>query len=381
MGNMHKTLKSLLGATALTAISATTAHAGGTEAGLPVTNTFTLTYDVNMTPQQAIDTSGTLPGTTADPTTFIVDRFVDLTVSSVADTPVAPGQTGAELVFMLVNDGNGDQSYIFDVEDETGDGFDPDTYVVKYFRDNGAGSVGTFDPSDDTTEFAATDYATIAPDEVIWVVVEANIPSVGGSAVADDAFSFDGESGTISLLATTTDDGTGTAVVGVGPTDNNDLAVEENVFGDTDGTHDDDAVADGEHSAQASYDVVASIITGAKDVFMYAEDDTGCTVMGTVVDTAPVTSVNHSLPGACVEYIISATASGSGVPTNIDITDTLPEDLIFQGVSTSGFDTAPTLSSLTVPTDCAASACAITATDGTLVAGATGYLHIRATIK
>jgi len=83
MTNTKLLLKSLLGATALTALSAGTAFAGGTAAGTTVTNTFTLDYNVGTTPQTQV--------TGDTPTTFVVDRLIDVNVAPNAGTSVAPG--------------------------------------------------------------------------------------------------------------------------------------------------------------------------------------------------------------------------------------------------------------------------------------------------
>jgi len=80
MTNTKLILKGLLSATALTAFSAGTAFAGGTTAGTTVTNTFTLNYNVGTTPQ---------PPVTGDtPTTFVVDRLIDVNVAPNAGTNV-----------------------------------------------------------------------------------------------------------------------------------------------------------------------------------------------------------------------------------------------------------------------------------------------------
>jgi len=50
MTTTKKLWKALLGATALTAFTAVSAHAAGTAAGTDVQNTFTLNYEVNNVP-------------------------------------------------------------------------------------------------------------------------------------------------------------------------------------------------------------------------------------------------------------------------------------------------------------------------------------------
>ena len=83
-----KLIKGLLGATALTAFSAGTAFAQNdfTAAGTTVSNTFTLNYEVNDTPQTQIDNIG-------NATDFNVDRLVNVTVSSQATHLLLPIKT------------------------------------------------------------------------------------------------------------------------------------------------------------------------------------------------------------------------------------------------------------------------------------------------
>ena len=96
--------KGLLGTVALGLLYSGTAAAQLTPADTPVQNTFTLNYAVNGADQPEIDNL-------ADPTTFRVDRLIDLTVENIeGQTTVVPGETDADTIFTVTNDGNGDQA-------------------------------------------------------------------------------------------------------------------------------------------------------------------------------------------------------------------------------------------------------------------------------
>ena len=92
-----------------------------TDAGTSVANTFTLDYQVSGVAQTQITNDGV--GGNAAPTTFTVDRVVDLLVQSQGDLNVSPGADDQELVFQVRNDGNDRQAYSFELSDLATDGF------------------------------------------------------------------------------------------------------------------------------------------------------------------------------------------------------------------------------------------------------------------
>ena len=106
-----KLMKGLMGVTALTVLSTGTAFAQNdfTAAGETVSNTFTLNYEVNNTPQTQIDNTGT-------PTEFNVDRLVNVTVSNPGNTFVVADQDDALLPFVVVNNGNDEHAYLLGFE-------------------------------------------------------------------------------------------------------------------------------------------------------------------------------------------------------------------------------------------------------------------------
>ncbi len=371
MTKLGRITKGLLGASAISLLAAPTAFAGGTAAGTNVQNTFTLDYQVAGTDQPTIDNTGT-------PTEFTVDRLIDLTVASSGDTTVAPGATDQELVFTVTNNGNDTQAYSFALVDESGDDFDIGVSLdLEYILDNGAGGVcDAADLGGTMTTYAPGSgdaSADLPADGVICVVVVGDIPAVR----------IDTDESEISLvsdtLQPTTGASAGTAVV-ADAGGNTLTGAAENVLADGSGTGNEGANA-GDHSATGTYIVASADLTAAKAVSIYTEDGSDCTT----IPGSPGAGDQYSIPGACVEYVITTENTGATASaTSIAINDILPDTLTFVNAATSGF----TGGSFTQPTtafekDCdgTANTCEVELTSATLAAGATGTITIRALIK
>ena len=372
-------LKSLLGATALTVFTAGSAHAQLTPAGTNVQNTFTLTYDVGGVTQPVIDTSD--PSDPNGPTEFTVDRLVDLTVASQGDNTVAPGATDEELVFSVTNDGNDTQAYSLTVVEEGGDAIDTDdpagaTPVLVYYIDDGN---GTFEPGGADGSPVTYNPATppeLGPDDVLWVVVTQDIPTTA----------VDGNTADVSLVADTLEPAAspnaGNPVTADGD-GNNLTGAAENVLADGSGTSNEVANA-GDHSATGTYIVAAADIDASKAVTIHSEDGTGCTVI-------PGTATGgYSIPGACVEYVITVENTGSSAATDIVINDVLADELDFAGAVFGGDFTGGSFTSPGLPAanqDCTGGACVINLTGASLPApvapavSTTGTVTIRAFVK
>ena len=375
MTKLNIMAKGLLGASVLTFFSAGTAFAGGTAAGTNVGNTFTLDYKVGGVDQPTIDTG---PGGSDTPTEFTVDRLVDLTVTSVGDTNVAPGAVDEELVFSVTNNGNDVQAYdftLFHGVDATDDDFDAGSLNITFYVDDGDGIFQT-----DGTDGAGTAYTPgsgtatddLPADAIIWVVVDGDI----------GAAQVDGDTSEVSLVADTLEPSTAGVTAGdevLADAGGNTLTgAAENVLGDGAGTTNEVDNA-GDHSATGTYIVASADLTATKAVTIFSEDGSGCAI---IPGTAGVGD-QYSIPGACVQYVITVTNNGAtAAATNIDIADVLPTDLTHIGaVASVDFTGGPSFSQPTSPTDCGVSVCAISLTGATLAAGDTGTITIRALIK
>ena len=366
-------LKGLLGATALTALTAGTAFAGGTAAGTSVSNTFTLNYNVGTTPQ---------PPVTGDtPTVFVVDRLIDVNVAPNAGTNVAPGAQDQPLNFTLTNEGNDDQGYVLTAANvAAGDDFDTSNFVITYVIDaNGDGINNDGAP----VTYNGTSTPDIEPDQIVFVTIESDIP----------AGVTQGNTSDITLLAeTAVTGGSGTLVTE--DTDGNDNAAVENVFADAAGDVAGDDAEDGSHSATNTYTVDAANIAAVKAVDVFAEVPNATNDCAVIPGTpAPQTSDEddqYAIPGACVEYTITATNTGAAAANSITINDTLPDNLTFVAASATGFldgAGAAAGSFTTLPTanqDCFATPCVVEYTLGELQDGSTtpttGVVTIRALI-
>ncbi len=341
------------------------ALAAGTDAGTSVSNSFTLDYDVSGVAQTQIDTSGS-------PTTFTVDRKVDVTVSTAVGASVSPGQTGAELVYGVTNAGNDNIAYRLSLADVGTDSFDIGTYTARWYAD--AGADGVFTPGVDDAG-AGTAYtlgagvtADVAPDATIWVVISGDVPGAATNGQTDDVIlAADSYYPTASL------DGAysatpGTDITAAGANAMNGEA--DSVLAD--GAGDSDAANDGAHSSTATYTVSAASLSASKTVAIVATNPVDC--------ATDATSGGFATPGACVEYVISAAnaAGASATATNIAISDVLPDEVQYVSAAQSGFSVAGALSA---PGGGCTTGCTVGLTGASLAPGATGTVTIRALVR
>lgn len=385
---MNTLKKGLLGASVFSIFAAGNAFAAGTLAGTNVQNTFTLDYQVSGVDQPTIDTSAAGSNT---PTEFTVDRLVDLTVASSGDTTVAPGATGEELIFTLTNTGNDTQAYDLSVVNvASGDTFDLTTsgLTITYYIDDGLVPLA-FDPGGadgaGTVFSAGTPTIDIAPDTLVWVVVSGDIPTEYG---AGPTTVVDGDTVGLTLVADTLEPTTagataGDEVLADGDATNTLTGAAENVLADLAGVT--DGANAGDHSATGTFIVASADVTADKAVTIYRESTTDA-LCGAIPGT-PAMSEQYSVPGSCVEYVITVTNNGAtAAATAIALTDVLPDELdyvnaVAAGFTTTGTFTTPTIVAPATSLDCTSGACTISLTGATLNAGVTGTVTIRAKVK
>ena len=369
MTRTSKTMKGLLGASAL-ALFASPAFAVGTAAGTSVDNTFSLTYSTG-TATNTVDNTGS-------PTSFVVDRLINVNVTGGDTESGLPGATDQELLFTVVNTGNDEHEYLLTAENETGDQFDVSNFDFLYYLESTEATAdGVCDGTGTTTTYDAAATTPVIPtvpaDAVLCVIVQSDIDGSAGN----------GDSAVISLRAETADGTTPLNPPTTSP-DNTLLGVE-NVFADTTGTFTGDNAGDGDHSASGTYTVGAATVTGSKSVKLVSQTG-GC---GTVIPSVAVAADTElMIPGACVEYTISA-VNGGGSDADIDsLVDILPAELQLVNAVVSGFSTAGTLtfdgaaSAPATPTDCNGTTnCEVELANAVLSDGATGVLTIHALVK
>lgn len=335
------------------------ALADGTAAGTNVQNTFTLNYKVSSVDQTTIDTGVSGSNT---PTEFTVDRRVDLTVATNGDTGVPPGAQNQDLVFSLTNEGNDVQAYALSLVNEGGDDFSATSTTLYYYIDDGDLA---FEPGvDDGSPIAynSTKTPDLAADAMFWVIVRGNIPAGLNDTDTDD----------ISVVANTLEPSSGgaSATAVVADSDGNSLTgAAENVLADGSGTSNENA-NEGDHSASSAYVVASADIAATKAITIFSEDGASCAT----IPGSPAAGDQYSIPGACIQYVITVENTGGTNATDLIINDVLEDELEFIAASVSGF-TGGTFNTPALPsanTDCTGGACEINFTGATLAAGSVG---------
>ncbi len=356
-------------AAAVVMAAAGPAIAAGTDAGASVANSFTLDYEVGGVPQTQIDTSGA-------PATFTVDRKVDLTVATAVSASVSPGETAAELVYGVTNNGNDNLAFRLSLKDVGTDAFDIGTYTARYYAD--AGADGIFTPGvDDAGAGAAYTLgagvtADVAPDATIWVVVSGDVPGAATNGQTDDVILIADSYYPIVSLDSAYSATAGTNIAAAGA--NAMTGEADSVLADSAGTAGapEDVANDGAHSSTATYTVSAASLTASKSVAVVATNPVAC--------ATDAIAGGFAVPGACVEYVISAAnaVGASASASNIDINDVLPDEVQFVSAAQSGFSVAGTL---TTPGVGCTIGCTVALTSASLAPGATGTITIRALVR
>lgn len=415
--NLLRNMSKLALAASATALMAGAAHAGGTDAGTSVENTFTLDYDVDGTPQGTITNDPTYsPGAgdpspvvdPAGPTDFTVDRLIDLTVTANnSGLLVPPNAEDRILEFTLTNTGNDNQAYSLSIDDVTGDDFDATGLEITYSR--AAVDLNNDGDTSDSCEAAVSDAplsettvgagagsadvtCDIPKDGTATINISGDIPDSLTEAEVDDLIVV-AETRNPTVWATEGTPATPAAVTAEdGDATNTIDGVAENVFADDSGSSS-EVANDGLHSAPSSYVISSPDLTAEKDVWVLAtaSDETSC-ASETVPGSEP--TGEYSSPTACVLYTITATNTGEEAgsdATGIEIVDELPADVAFVKAETSGFDAVPTLTYKKADgtTDCdgaAGETCTVTVSGADLSAttGATdsvAYLRIWALVR
>ena len=385
MGKAGTGLKrGLLAGVAVAATGYGVALAQTNEAGEVIGNTFTLDYTVGGQ-QTTIDN-------TANPTTFTVDRKVDLEVTGTGGVSnAAPGSTGQLLTYTVTNEGNDNFRYILSVTDaSSGDDFDTTNPTGAYVSFSAPVAAGGSCPAaaGDYTD-GTTTTTDVAPGEFVCVRVLRDVPGTATDAQEADVFltaqaAFPGSWNGAANAGTP-----GTAGQAVTEeTGNNAIdGTAQNVFLDGQGGGAaGDGEDDGRDSAQETVIVSSQPLTASKYVYSIASDGTTCAVPaanavvaeGDVL-TSATSQGNFFVPGACVVYVIEADNANGSNATGINITDVLPGTVDYVGSAAYAFGSA----SVATTGDCSAGTatnCQVAMTGGTLASGGTGRLVIAARV-
>ncbi len=349
-----------------------------TEAGQSITNSFTLDYSVNAVPQTQLSGS-------AD--AFTVDRLVDLLVSyqtNSDDDALQPGTVATTMLFKLDNEGNDTFAYELAFANQTGETpaeFDLGGTITIQYSVNTDGD-NAFEPG--TDDGPLTSYATrtpdLAKDESLWIVITGDIPaSAVDTAKADIALTATA----VQPSAWAIEAGATLGAALVADSDGNNASAgssAENVFADGAGSGGDSA-NDAIHSDVGTFTISSANLNAVKSVTVMATNLDGsyaCTDFG----AAAVTANEYSTPGACLEYLISVSNSGSASAGITSIADELPLGVIYKASQAANFTTAGTLSAPVADTVCnGIDNCRIAYDGSTLDNGQTGTVRIRVIVN
>ncbi len=274
------------------------AMADGTDAGTPIDNTATITYQVGGNSQTPID---------AVAPTFVVDRIVTFTITNTdaVNTVVAPNEQDAVATFTITNTGNSPLDLRLSAINLTGDTVN-----------------GTVDNADMDTDFvfiADNDGDTTLGSGGDNPFVDA-LPE-GGSilvAVLSDApiTLTDGQFAHIELTATAADPGASLNPIADGALGADLVEVTTDGAGTIE-TVFNDAGEDGFETSQDGYEVQSATLAITKDATVISDPING-------------TTDPFAIPGAIIEYEIEIANTGAATATNISIGDVLTPELLFE---------------------------------------------------
>ncbi len=403
---------------AISALFTGTAQAGNTltEAGRPVSNTFTLVYDVGTVTQPAITnklatdptfpSGGTIQGT---PTAFTVDRKVDHIITATNSTLTTPPGTTVTLTYELENEGNDTQAYSFSLADldNAAGTFDGTITSITYYIDTDddgdfsdeTGVTITQTPIGNDPDSSAVDVTGDVPKGVKVLVEVATTITAATADTETDDITLVAEARNPSAWAFET--------LGAGEEEEVTLAtaganvvegVAQNVLADGTGVlaAETSGDADGIYAVTGTIEVQSPDLTATKAVSAIKEPGIADPFVA-LTDCATATAVAQAktIPGSCIEYLIEVENTGATAPAeNLDIQDILPAGVTFVSATLdtttgTGFadDTAvtgagPTLTTPAANTDCdgLVGTCNVQLTDAILAAGEIGQIRIRALV-
>jgi uncharacterized repeat protein (TIGR01451 family) len=281
------------------------AFAATTAASTPVLNTATISYTVNTVPQTAVSN---------DPAaSFVVDRKVNVVVTSDGNEDVVPKATAQMLTFTVTNTTNDTMDFDLGVLDGSGDDFDPSS--VSYVVDNPNGlpaEIGVYDAGD-----VATYIDELPQDASRKVFVFGDIPDLSATA----PIIANGSTGELVLTATAHDGGTAASLGAL--TANDDAIADtastvQNVFADDTpliaGAT--DALLNGDFSAAAHYTIASASINVAKTSFV-------------LWDPINLYDKPKAIPDAVVVYCISVSNTGTQAATDVSVSDPIPAETAY----------------------------------------------------
>lgn len=254
-------------------------HALGTSAGATISNQATVSYDAG---------AGTVTANSST-VSFKVQELVKATIAKLdaGNINVSSPQNDAAMKFRIQNDGNGNEGFKIVVTQDSGDDFD--VTVGSIYIDDGD---GILDTAVDTL-YNNSNPPAIAADGSIVVWITSIIPT--GLTNSDFANLNVAAVSQTFVLDSQNNPNAGDVVIGGG--DNTTDAVN--------------AVA------------IASVTS------TYLVSDIDVTITKAITATRDNLGAggNKAVPGAEVDYLLTVTVSGSGIATDVVVSDPLPSQL------------------------------------------------------
>ncbi len=298
-----KITKKILSVAILTAITST-AWADGTLAGTNVDNTATITYSVSGTVQPVIGSSeaGNSAGG-GTPTSFEVDKKIDLSVTAGSAVNVVPGANSQTITYEILNEGNSTEDFQFTIKDDvSGDDFDPSSACS-------------------TPATISIPPSILIPPTPTTISVTCDIPS----SVSN------GDTSDIDLKATVVD-GAGNPYTESGTEAANTIDV---VLADDKGSATDtgaETVTPGSGLRNATHSAINTYTASGA-----AADLTVQKVAAVTNDPINGASTPKRIPGATIVYTITVSnADGASDATHLVISDILDTDLTYVGCTVGG---------------------------------------------
>lgn len=253
------------------------------DAGVTITNTATVNYQVGGVPQTAV----------AGSISFVVDRRINMTVTTLANVTSAPSSTFQAVQFLVTNTSNTTMRFQLDAISRGTNTWTLTGAAV--YRDNN--SNGLYDAGDTVYANAGT-FGDIASNGTITVLIVGDIPAAlpNGAAAIYDLMATAVDAGTLTVSSQTGGAGT--------------LAGVDTVFADAAGSAAGDAARDGRHSAGGTYTVSAATMAVAKTAAVYSDPSNG-------------TTNPKAIPGAVVIYTVTITNAAGAAASNVSVTDNM----------------------------------------------------------
>lgn len=319
--------------------------AAGTLAGNTITNTVTVSYEVDDTPQ----TDET------DSDDIIVDRKISLTVARTDNTAtnVTPGGSNRAVSFQVVNTSNAELDFALSAVQPVGGsaaitGTDVfDVGALTYYYDDGDGVY-------DSGDTVITHLDSLNPDTPIVVHVRTASIALG----LDNA-----DRAAVRLTATAREDNGGSTLGNTLTEATSNTAGMDTLFADAAGAF--DSARDAAYSAADDFVVLTATLSATKS--------------STILSNGANFNTGTAIPGATIEYCITvANAAGGATATDLTISDDLPDEVTYD--SSYGVKVGGANCSTAGSTNGTITGDVVSGTIASLAAGTSQTLIFRATI-